>query len=81
MPVELKPENVMAYRVYSQCRGQLITQGMNGSPIDISIPAVETVMSWMGINKKKRGKIGFKVLMLARQEIKAMRENQTTSEE
>jgi len=84
MPVALRPENVMAYRVYSQCRGQLITQGMNGVPVDISIPAVETMMAWMGVKRKHRGVVGFKVLILARQEIKSIREkfsNQQPAEE
>jgi len=74
MPVELRPENVTAYRVFSQCRGQLITRGMDGTPIDISIPAVETMMEWMGIKRKHRGRVGLKVLVLARQEIRAMRD-------
>lgn len=74
MPVQLRPENIEAYRVYSQCRGQMITRGTDGQIIDISIPAVETTMSWMGIKRKNRGKVGFKVLMLAREEIKKINE-------
>ncbi len=74
MPVQLRPENLEAYRVYSQCRGQMITRGMGGQIIDISIPAVETTMAWMGIKKKNRGRVGFKVLMLAREEIKKINE-------
>jgi len=74
MPVELRPENHLPYMVYSQCRGQLITRGVDGTPIDISIPAVEIAMAWMGVKRRDRGKIGLKVLDLARHELKAIRE-------
>jgi len=84
IPVTLRPENVKAYQVFAQCRGQIITQGMNRVPVDISIPAVETIMAWMGVKRKHRGSVGFKVLSLARQEIKSIREklsNQQPAEE
>ena len=38
------PENKQAADVYMATRGQMITAGMGGQVIDISIPAVKIVM-------------------------------------
>jgi len=74
MPIELYPENITAFRVYTFCKGQLILAGMDASPVDISIPAVETAMKWFKIPAKDRGKVGLKVVSLARHGIEKMRE-------
>lgn len=67
MPVILNPENIEPFQVYQQCRGQLIMAGMDGQPIDISIPAIEIVMGWMGI--KNKWACAQKVLKMARCDI------------
>ena len=74
MPVELFPENIKAHRVYSLCRGQVITRGMDGDIVDISIPAIDTTMRWLKIPEEERPTVGRKVMMLARHMIQAMRE-------
>lgn len=42
--VDLLPENHDAAQVYMATRGQVITRGMEGVIVDISIPAVESAM-------------------------------------
>lgn len=81
MPVELLPQNIMAFRVYSFCKGQLITSGMEGVPIDISIPAIETTMKWFRVPVKDRGRVGLKVTNLARHGISKMREEREARRE
>lgn len=76
MPVELRPENVKIYQVYSLVRGQVITAGMNGTVIDVLIPSIEIVMKWLKIPPRMRGHIGLRVLNIARIEIKELREKQ-----
>ena len=76
MPVKLLPENIKAYRAYSLCSGQLITRGMNGDIVDISIPAVEIAMKWIGIPEKEQPAVGIRVLNLAREAIKKMKKEQ-----
>jgi hypothetical protein len=38
------PENVDAAQVYMAARGQIVTRGMEGVIVDISIPAIESAM-------------------------------------
>jgi hypothetical protein len=67
MPIELRPENVIPFQIYQQVRGQLIMAGMDGTPIDVSIPAVKIVMDFHGVGDNR---IVFeKVLTAARAEI------------
>jgi len=40
----LFPENSDAAQVYMAARGQVITRGMEGVIVDISIPAIESAM-------------------------------------
>lgn len=47
--VVLLPENEEAAEVFMMCRGQHITQGEKGIPVDISIVAIKTTMDLMGI--------------------------------
>ena len=81
MPVELLPHNIMAFRVYSFCKGQLIMAGMEAIPVDISIPAIETTMKWFRVPVKDRGKVGLKVMNLARHGIAKMREEREARRE
>lgn len=48
-PLKLSAENEIPYQIYQQCRGQLIMAGMDGSPIDVSIPSVQAVMQMFGV--------------------------------
>lgn len=47
---ELHPENEDVAMIYIMTRGQVITGGMDGVVIDISIPAVETAIRLRGIH-------------------------------
>lgn len=67
MPVELRPENAIPFQVYQQVRGQLIMAGMDGTPIDVSIPAVKIVMDFHGVGDDRI--IFEKVLRAIRHEI------------
>ena len=46
-------ENDEAGNVYMTTRGQIITMGEHGKIVDISIPAIKTVMDLLGIKKQK----------------------------
>ena len=76
MPTVLLPQNVKAFRVYTVCNRQLITRGMNGDAVDISIPAIEIAMKWLKIPEAEQASVGLKVLTLARHAIMAAREEQ-----
>ena len=67
MPVELRPENTIPFQVYQQVRGQLIVAGMDGTPIDVSIPAVKIVMDFFDVGNNRI--IFEKVLRAIRHEI------------
>jgi hypothetical protein len=43
------PENQEAAEVFMMTRGQVITRGMEGQVVDISIPAVKIAMDLIGI--------------------------------
>jgi len=72
MQVELAPENIMPFRIYQTCRNQLIMAGMDGTPIDISIPAVKIAMDFYGVGSDRV--IFEKVLLAARAEIHEIHE-------
>lgn len=46
-------ENREAGTIFMMCRRQVITQGMQGHVIDISIPAVKDAMDAMNIRNQK----------------------------
>ena len=71
-PVELAPENEMPFLIWQQTRNQLIMAGMDGTPIDIHIPAVKIVMDLYGVGDSRR--VFDKVLIAARSEIHAIHE-------
>lgn len=73
LPVVLRPENELAFRVYSNCRSQLILAGMDGTPIDINIHAVKIVMERYGC--WGNWQLFDKVLNVARAEIHETNEN------
>ena len=72
MPVELRTENELPFRIYMQSRRQLIMAGMDGTPIDVSIPAVKIVMDMYGVGDNRR--IFDSVLTAVRSEITAAHE-------
>jgi len=72
MQIELSDENVLPFEIYNHVRNQLIMAGMDGSPIDVSIPAVKIVMDFYGVGENRR--IFQKVLMAARAEIHEIHE-------
>jgi len=47
--VELSPENDIDAQVYMMTRRQVVTVGMSGQIVDISIPAVKIVMDLYGV--------------------------------
>jgi len=49
---ELYPENEDAAQVYMATRGQVITRGMEGVIVDISIPAIESAMRIFNVKDK-----------------------------
>lgn len=67
MPVDLRPENVVPFQIYQQVRGQMIMAGMDGTPIDVSIPAVKIVMDFHEVGDNRI--IFEKVLRAIRHEI------------
>lgn len=73
MPVDLRPENVVPFQIYQQVRSQIIMAGMDGTPIDVSIPAVKIVMDFFGVGENRA--IFEKVLTAARTEIHEANEN------
>jgi hypothetical protein len=52
--VNLDPENAEVAEVYMTCRGQVITRGMDGQIIDISLPAVESAMRMIGVQDQRK---------------------------
>ncbi len=67
MPIDLRPENAIPFQIYQQIRGQLIMAGMDGTPTDVSIPAVKIVMDFHGVGDNRI--IFEKVLRAIRHEI------------
>ena len=47
--VDLKPENDIDAAVYMMTRRQVVTAGMSGQIVDISIPAVKIAMDLLGV--------------------------------
>lgn len=72
MPVILAPENHLPFQIYQQCRNQLIMGGMDGTPIDINIPAVKIVMDFYGVGDSRL--VFDKVMQAARTELHEIRE-------
>ena len=50
--VELSPENDIDAQVYMMTRRQVVTVGMSGQIVDISIPAVKIVMDLYGVSNQ-----------------------------
>ena len=72
MQIELSDENYLPFSIYQEVKNQLILAGMDGAPIDISIPAVKIVMDFYGVGDNQR--VFRKVLMAARAEIHEIHE-------
>lgn len=75
----LMPENEQAMEVYGLVRGQVITAGLDGTLIDVSIPALKVVLDELGIgigadDPEARRECFLKVIGLARHMIKHERE-------
>ena len=51
--VVLMDENEEVGNIYMITRGQIITMGEHGHTVDISVPAVKTVMDLHGVKKQK----------------------------
>ena len=51
--VVLMDENEEVGNVYMITRGQIITMGEHGAIVDISIPAIKTVMDLHGVKRQK----------------------------
>ena len=48
MPVQLRRENELTFRIYQQAKNQLILAGMEGVPLDVNIPALKVIMERYG---------------------------------
>lgn len=70
-PVKLREEHWEAFRIYQQCRGQLIMGGM-GDAVDASIPAVKVVMDLENVEDQRT--CLHKVLHMIRLDLKHARE-------
>lgn len=53
----LLPENEDAALIYMRTRGQVITRGMDGVIVDISIPAIKDAMDAKGIPQARQWEV------------------------